>query len=311
MKVLLLLISLLLMPAWLVLAQKKPPVRTPRPRPAKAARAPRPQPAPYEVRTLHNLLTPDGLRCAITCPAACAPTVVCTHDTLERGPRGGPERLVYRSSNAHVARWQLPRYEAALTGRLRHLLRQEYAHDSVTYAPTTPPDPLNRPAPAVSWAQSSLLTAALLITPRRDTLLSLNIERMHGRVEDDVPTDASLQSRAGEATTATDSSYCFLLRGGRLRLVSGRDRYTEPQRRATLEYRLVAACRPWLLAQLPAGAPRRGRLFISRLDFTPAGVFVHYGFIDEEGNLPSTIGGPTATIPYRLLPPEVFTFPTW
>jgi hypothetical protein len=262
----------------------------------------------YKVRMLHNLLTPEGFRCAISCPKSCEPTVVCTHDTLNRGPRGGygTERLVYRTSSARVSTWRLTRYEVALTRQLRRLLHQDYVSDSLTFPRIQTP----WHSASVAWSQSSLLSAVLLVTPRRDSLLCLKTELMRGRIEEEGDPNPVLDdSRSGEFSEARDSSYCFLLKAGRLTLVSSRNFYLQTQPRYVIEHRLLDARQKGLLPQLKARPPRQKSHFhIDSFLLTEKGLFVSYSFVDSDGVTVPSAGPTEITIPYKLLPAEVFSF---
>lgn len=260
----------------------------------------------YKVHVLHDLLTIKGLRCAVACPKSCEPSVVCTHDTLNSGPRGhGYERLVYRTSSARISTWGLPRYELVLTYQLRRLLRQDYMHDSLMYVRIL----TGTNSASVAWSQSSLLSAVLLVTPRRDSLLYLRTELMRGRIEEE---DSAVNLRRTDSwSEAIDSSYCFLLKAGRLKLVSSRNFYNRKQPTYLIEHRLLAARQKGLIPQMKAGPSRKGsRLHIDDFILSKNGLIVHYRFVDSDGGTVPSGGLTEVTIPYEALPVEVLNFST-
>jgi hypothetical protein len=95
---------------------------------------------------------------------------------------------------------------------LHGLLRQDYMHDSLYYAPLAAAHsvPTSEKTAPIPWYHSNVITILLLITPHRDSLVNVLIAYSYGR------------DQSARITTKQDSSYCFRVRAGQPQFISVR-----------------------------------------------------------------------------------------
>ena len=194
----------------------------------------------------------------------------------------GPYRpRIYVTQGVHLP--ELRRgYAQQLALLQQKVLRQDYAKDR-RGTPTRPAadapvtdyeDKRQDPGPggALFWSVNRVRKVTLLITPRQDSLLNVEVQRQY------FPAPRS---------TYTDSVYCVQLRRGRVRVVSDRLRPVDgPSTGSTLQQRLFErAARDSRLALRGKAVLRRpcphSQQLIDQVQFAARGLRVRYVCLEE------------------------------